>query len=214
MNKILIATKEILPAEIMKMLISNKKAIRPIEIVHDGDKALNFIINNRPKLVLIDIYLPALNAISLMEELNRLKISTKIICFCNEISSIHCMKLFKAGISGIIDYKTTLYDAKKILTGVEAGKIMIPNLIENKISKRDFEINSEKYYPLTLRQKQVLQLAGEGYSNTRIAELLNISRKTVEKHKCSIKEKMGLSSSTEIAVYAVTHGLVEVRRVV
>ena len=214
MNKILIATKEILPAEIMKMLINNNKAIRPIEIVHDGDKALSFIINNRPKLVLIDIYLPALNALTLTEELSKLKINTKIICLCNEISCIYCVKLFKAGISGIIDYKTSLEDAKKILKGVEAGKIIIPNLIETKISKRDFEINSEKYYPMTLRQKQVLQLAGEGYSNTRIAELLNISRKTVEKHKCSIKEKMGLSSSTEIAVYAVTHGLVEVRRVV
>jgi len=212
-EKILIATKKILPAEMLKLLINNRRIENSIIIVHDGEKALDFIIEHRPRLILLDLYLPILSALAVMEELNRINLYPRVICICDEINSVLCVKMFKAGISGLIDYRTPIDDAKNILHQVEAGKVIIPDLIEDSIGTRDFEINHEKYNPLTMRQTQVLHLAGEGYTNAEISNRLNISIKTVEKHKSVIRDKMGLSSSMKIAVFAITHGFVELKEV-
>ena len=210
-NKILIATKDRLSSDTLKKLICEGRINNTIEIVHNGEKAIDFIIENRPRLILLELYLPVLSTPAIMDELNRRNLYPRVICYCNEIDKVLCVKLFKAGVSGLIDGNSSWEEAQKILRQVETGKVVIPDQIEESIGTRDFEINYEKYSPLTMRQTEVLHLVGEGYSNIHISEKLNISRKTVEKHKGIIRDKMGLSSSTEIAVYAITHGFVEVK---
>lgn len=210
-EEILIATKEVLPADMLKLLIDNRKIDTIIETVHDGEKALDYIIGHRPRLIMLDLYLPILSALAVMEELSRVNLYPRVICFCEEITPVLCLKLFKAGISGIVDFRTPIEEAKKILHQVEIGKVIIPDLIEELIEKRDFEINQQKYTLLSMRQTEILHLAGNGYTNTEIAEILHISRKTVEKHKIKIRDKTGLSSSTKIAVYAITHGFIKVK---
>ena len=212
-EKILIATKEILTAEMLKILINNKKLEKSITTLHDGQKALDFIINHRPKLILVELYLPVLSTLALMEELSKVNLYPRVVCVCNEVNKVLGVKLFKNGVSGLIDYKTSMDDARKIMKQVEAGKRVIPAAIEGAIEDRDFETNREKYTPMTTRQSEVLHLTGEGYSNPEIAYKLNITEKTVEMHKRKIRDKMGLSSAIEIAVYAITHGFVEVKEV-
>jgi DNA-binding NarL/FixJ family response regulator len=213
MNKILIATRERLPADMIKLLINDKKDEGLIEVIHNGRDALNFIIEQRPRVIMLDLFLPLLSAIAVMEELDRINLYPRVICLCNEISRMQCVKLFKAGISGLIDYNTSIDGARKIFQQVEAGKVLIPDLIEKSIGTRDFEINHKKYAPLTLRQLEIIHLTGEGYSNGEISLRLNISKKTVEKHKSVIRDKIGLASASQLAVYAITHGFVKVKEV-
>ncbi|MDC7228517.1 MAG: response regulator transcription factor [Spirochaetales bacterium] len=212
-NSILIATKDRLTSDTLKELICNGKINNSIMIVHNGDEALNTIIADRPRLILLEAFLPVLSTIAIMEELHKNNLYPRVVCFCVEIDEVLCMKLFKAGVSGLIDGNSSWDEARKICKQVESGKVMIPDLIKESIESFDFENHPEKYTPLSRRQNEVLHLAGEGYSNIQISDKLNISRKTVEKHKGVIRNKMGLNSSTEIAVFAITHGFVGVKEV-
>lgn len=211
MNKILIATREKLPADIIKMLIENRKHETMVEIIHNGRDALNFIIEYRPRVIILDLYLPVLSAIAVMEELDKINLYPRVICICSKINPVLCMKLFKAGISGLIDFSTPIEEVRKILQQVEAGKVLIPNSIEEALGARDFEINRKKYTPLSLRQIEIIHLTGEGYSNGEISLKLNISIKTVEKHKRLIRDKLGLVTASQLAVYAITHGFIDIK---
>ncbi len=63
--------------------------------------------------------------------------------------------------------------------------------------------------PLTNREKEILKLIAQGYTNRQIGELLSISVRTVEGHRGNLSEKLGLHSRVELVRYAREHGLIE-----
>ena len=62
---------------------------------------------------------------------------------------------------------------------------------------------------ITYRQRQVLQLAAEGYTAREIGEKLGIKSRTVEAHRRDIKDRLGLHNQSELVLWAVRHGLVK-----
>jgi DNA-binding NarL/FixJ family response regulator len=63
---------------------------------------------------------------------------------------------------------------------------------------------------LTLREKEVLQLAAEGKTTRDIAEVLYLSVKTTEKHRATMMHKLGLRSTSELIKYATSRGLIHI----
>ncbi len=62
---------------------------------------------------------------------------------------------------------------------------------------------------LTARERQIVQLAAEGYKNREIAEMLNISLKTVETHRANVMQKLNISDRVELVRYAIREGIIE-----
>jgi len=67
----------------------------------------------------------------------------------------------------------------------------------------------EPVEPLTHREKEILKLIVQGYTNRQIGEELNISMRTVEGHRANLLEKLGLHTRVELVRYAREHGLIE-----
>ncbi|MBI9103749.1 MAG: response regulator transcription factor [Spirochaetales bacterium] len=208
---VLIGTRQILPAEVFAHFITEERLGKPAMIVRDGRAALRKIIDLRPCLIILDAFLPVLSTIAILEELHKRNLYPPVICFCPEVNKIMAVKLFKSGVRGIIDYQASIEEVNELIRQVKSGKKIIPDAIAQAIEARDFEMNHDKYSEITTRQIEVMHLTGEGCSNSEIAYKLKISEKTVEKHKTKIRDKTGLSSSAEIAVFAITHGFVEVK---
>jgi len=70
----------------------------------------------------------------------------------------------------------------------------------------------DRYAALTAREREVLQLVGEGFTNQEIADQLNLSVKTVQTHRAAVMEKLGLRDVTHLVRYAVRRGLVDPER--
>jgi DNA-binding NarL/FixJ family response regulator len=93
-----------------------------------------------------------------------------------------------------------------------AGKIYINPKIAKKLdgeyirSGRTTEKSAGE--KVTNREKEILKLIAEGYQNKEIAQILNISVKTVEKHRCHIMEKLDLHSGADLTRFAYENGIV------
>ena len=84
---------------------------------------------------------------------------------------------------------------------------LVRGLLED---SRQSQVNQKKpMESLTPREKEILRLIVEGYTNRQIGQELNISVRTVEGHRASISEKLGLHSRVEFVRYAREHGLIQ-----
>ena len=77
------------------------------------------------------------------------------------------------------------------------------------MEKTDLEDETQGQSPLTSREREVLQLISEGHTNNEIAEILNLSQKTVESHRGNIMKKLDLHNVAELTKYAVQSGIIE-----
>ncbi len=209
---VLVATRAPLPGQSLKGFLLREKRALQVALVHDGAEALDFILECKPGLVIMDPYLPTMSGAAILEELHRKNLHPPVICFCTNRDLIKEVDLAKRGSRGIIDYAMDIEEVHKIITRVLQGRRAYPEEVEECLDSRDYEFNRRKYTPITRRQVEVMHLTAEGLSNAEIAYRLSICEKTVEKHKTHLKEKLGLESSLAIALYALTHNYIEGRR--
>jgi two-component system response regulator NreC len=86
-----------------------------------------------------------------------------------------------------------------------------PAVIEGYLQRRDKDLEEDPYESLTHREKQVLKLIAEGYTNKQIADMLYMSVKTVMGHRTHIMEKLNIHSRTELVKFAIRKGLIELK---
>lgn len=168
----------------------------------------------RPDLITLDIGMPEMNGI---EAATRLKVScpdSKLVCVTQQNDLEYLLAAFRAGIMGFVSKQDILGELVDALQTVLQGRSYITPSLRDAYSRLVHE-NSGKLKvggsPLTLRQREVLQLIAEGKSTKEIAVALNISAKTVEFHRGGIAEILGLSSVADLTRYALQHGIAQHR---
>lgn len=168
----------------------------------------------RPDLITLDIGMPEMNGI---EAATRLKVScpdSKLVCVTQQNDLEYLLAAFRAGIMGFVSKQDILGELVDALQTVLQGRSYITPSLRDAYSRLVHE-NSGKLKvggsPLTLRQREVLQLIAEGKSTKEIAVALNISVKTVEFHRGGIAEILGLSSIADLTRYALRHGIIQDR---
>jgi DNA-binding NarL/FixJ family response regulator len=178
----------------------------------DGIDALDAIIKERPVFIIIDMFLPRLNCLAILKEIKRKNINASILCYCRKLKLCYGIKAIKEGARGVVDFNSSGDDFLKAIETVQCGKKFIPKDIKRLIDDRDYEMFPEKYRGMTVRQVEIMQMTASGLSNQELAYNLNISVKTVEKHKRNLRDKLGLFSSLEIGMFALREGYVDVGR--
>jgi len=96
---------------------------------------------------------------------------------------------------------------------IRKGDIYITNLLASEVSDDLLEISKGNIQfliePLSKREKEIVKLIAEGKSNKDIAEIFNISIRTVESHRSNIMKKLDLNNTAELVRYAFQNGLTE-----
>ena len=208
---ILVATGDRFVGDSIINILENGRNGNEILLLNDGMDALESILRNRPDFIILDLFLPRLNGLAILNEIKRKDIRTSVLCYCRKLKDHDGVKTVKAGARGVIDLTYSMSDFAKAIRDVRSGRRFIPENIERLIEDRDYEMYPEKYRDITTRQIEVMQMTAKGLSNKEVAFNLNISIKTVEKHKRNLRDKLGLFSSLEIGLFALREGFVEVK---
>lgn len=210
--EIMIADDHSMVREGLKQLLELDGDIVVTGEASDGVECLKLLESNVPQVLLLDINMPNMNGLEVLEKIKEQKIDTKVIILTvhNEIE--YLLKAVEIGIDGYMLKDSDSNELKKAISSVIQGESYIqPNLIpllNSKMIERD--IDKEKLELLTKREIEVLKLMAFGSYNKDIGEKLNISERTVKNHISSIFKKIDVSDRTQAAIFAIRNNLINI----
>lgn len=197
----------------LKSMLSRQSAYEVVGESADGHKALQRIQKLKPDIILLDLTMPKINGYSVLREIRRqFSTNVKVLVLSIHDSDQHVLQAFEEGADGYCVKDSTFDALQRAINSVLAGKRHISPEIADKVlegyTERSLRLKPKSAWDtVTHREKEVLKLIGEGYTNKKIASLLNISSKTVDKHRSSIMKKLDLHNAAALAAYAAEKGL-------
>jgi DNA-binding NarL/FixJ family response regulator len=172
----------------------------------DGESLVSAAETLLPDVVILDIGMPKMNGLSACSRIKKVLPKTKVVFLTMNQDVQTAGEAFRAGASGYV-LKTSA--ASELITAVRevlrGGYFATPSLTEGMIGSFVQNFKRMKVRgDLTDRQKEVLRLLVEGYSMKQVANVLNITPRTVAFHKYSMMEHLEIQSSAELISYAMS----------
>jgi DNA-binding NarL/FixJ family response regulator len=197
----------------VRSLLDAQPDIRVVAEAGDGLEALPLISQCHPDVVITETIMPRMNGLELTGQLLRRYPDLKVLVLTRNDREDCVLRLVQAGAGG---YLLKTVDRADLLSALRAvvrgGRVLQPAALEAVLDdylQRVHEPSGRRYaVELTAREREVLKLIAEGNTNQDVAELLCLSRKTVETHRSNIMDKLNLHKVTDLVKYAIREGLV------
>lgn len=204
--RILLADDHALVIEGFRRILEGQYQL--IGMVGDGRTLLEAAKTLQPDIVILDVSMPLLNGIDAAVQLKKICPKAKIIIVTMHADTDYVRSAFEAGASAYVLKRSAVDELEQAIRAVLAGHSYITPLITKDLVDVFLSTGSEKSGGLTTRQREVLQLLAEGRTAKEIANLLNITSRTVEFHKGQIMDHLNLQTTADLIKYALTHGIV------
>jgi DNA-binding NarL/FixJ family response regulator len=199
-----------------RLLIETQSDIKVVGEAGNGRETVRQVIKLAPDVVLMDIEMPELNGIEATRQICEACLSTKVIILSMYSTSQHISRAFKAGARGYILKESAGEDVIKAIRTVNSGKIFLCNEISEVVVSQYIKDNrigevDDPLARLSNREQEILQLLVEGKSNTKIAELLFLSPKTIETYRSHLMQKLGIGDLPTLVKFAIQHGITSIK---
>jgi DNA-binding NarL/FixJ family response regulator len=189
-----------------------------IEVVGEaanGMEGLEKVGELLPDVVLMDIAMPVMGGLEAIRRIHKEFAGIKILALTQYDDKEHVFPAIQAGATGFVSKTAASSELAHGIRAVSAGESYLsPSIarlfVEDYQSVALTEANNDPYEQLTDREREMLKLVVEGYKTRQIAELLNITPKTVEGHKTSLMKKLGIHSNLDLVKYALRRGIISV----
>jgi len=179
------------------------EGVKVLADVGDGFAAIAAAKTHRPSLVIVDVQMPHASGIEVVVEIKRWCPDSRIVVFTGVTAPGLIGHLIEAGVDGLFAKSgsvETLYE--KLPTILRGGRFVDDGFVAVLEDQPDMPA-------LTGRERQTLNMIVRGLSNKEISADLGISAKTVEKHRMSLMQKLGVNSVAQLLARAVKDGLID-----
>lgn len=199
----------ILLAGVQKLLEDRYEVVGSVE---DGRALLDAAERLKPDVVLLDISMPLLNGLEAARQLKKSQPEIKLLFLTMHGSPQYATEAFKAGGNGYLVKQSAVAELSHAIEAVLQGKFYITPSVARPVIERMLKTPEESAIRasqsgLTVRQREVLQLIGEGKGTKEIAEVLNLAVKTVEFHKTCLMKELDIHTTAELVRYAIAQDL-------
>ncbi len=210
---ILLADDHRMVREGLKQLLDLEKELKVIGEAGDGYECLNLTNKLKPDIVLLDLNMPNLDGLQVLEIMKQQKMDCKIIILTIHKEIDYLVKALDVGCEGYVLKDSDFDTLKNAIISVYNGDTYIePTLtpmLNASLAERD--VLKDKLNELTKREIEVLKMIAGGALNKEIASTLNISERTVKNHVSNIFKKINVSDRTQAAVFAIKNNLVSIK---
>jgi DNA-binding NarL/FixJ family response regulator len=193
----------------LTVMLKKQQDMHVVETVGDGENIISIMHKHKPEVVLLDLGLISRSSLNLVKLIKKNFSATKVIMMDLIPLQADVFEFVQAGVSGFILKDATVNDFLKTIRSVAKGLQILPTnltgslfsqIVENAIneSKPSILIDSVR---MTKRERQVIELISEGYTNKEIAQKLHLSTYTIKSHVHNILEKLALNTRVQIAKY-------------
>jgi len=167
-----------------------------------------------PNILIMDIAMPLLNGIEATRQVFRIRPETKVIILSAYDDDAHIEAVLGASASGYLLKHTAAAEICRAVREVHKGNAYFSPAVAERLRAKSMSRLEQpsgivKSPELTSRESEVLQLVAEGFSNKQIAGELNVSTKTVEKHRQSLMGKLNIHCTAGLTRHAAKNGVIE-----
>ncbi len=214
--RVVLADDHVFVRDGIKSLLENEANIEVVGEAIDGADALEVVAETKPDLLIVDIRMPNLTGIEVVEKLRSEKNTVKIIMLSMHESEEYVLKSIKAGADGYLLKGSSKEEFLKALHTVSAGgkyfsgdisSILISQLTNGSSSLEPKQTLGEEMM-ITKREKEILTLLLSGKGNKEIAEALDISKRTAEVHRFNLMKKLKVKNLMELSNKATEYSLI------
>ena len=211
--RILLADDHTVVRRGLRMVLESAPDLEVVAEASDGIEAVERALVEDIDLAILDVAMPRRTGLQAARELSKRRPELKILMLSMHEVEQYFFEALKAGASGYVLKTAAGRDLVEACRAAMRGEpFLYPAAVTALI--RDYldrasrgEATPED--PLTPRELEVVKLIAEGHTSEEIAEQLVISKKTVDRHRANILEKLGMRNRVELTRYAIRRGLVE-----
>jgi two-component system response regulator NreC len=199
----------------LRMLINAQPDMEVVSEAMDGYEALLKARQMKPDIALMDLTMPKIGGLQALEQLRQVCPETRILVLTMHDDPAYARSVLASGGSGYVVKRAAASDLLAAIRAVYRGRTFVDptlagRLVQDLLGKQASAHSVDRGVRgslLSPREREVLHLLAQGYTNQQAAKWIMVSVKTVETHRARIAEKLGLRSRAEFTRYALESGL-------
>ncbi|MCE5440752.1 response regulator transcription factor [Staphylococcus pseudintermedius] len=208
MPKIALVDDHFIVRQGLEFLLSTQPQIEVVGSFGEGQALLDALATDQiePELILVDLVMPEMNGITLIQKLKEQHAGIKILVLTSYVDEEHVMSAMQAGADG---YEMKDVDPEALMTSIET--VLQGDKVIHKDAQQVMDTVITKPHmlnKLSKRETEVLKEMAKGKTNKEIAETLFVSEKTIKTHVSHILSKLEVTDRTQAAIYAMENHLV------
>lgn len=210
MTSIVLADDHSVMRDGLTALLASQPDFQVLGEAADGLAVVPLVARLRPNVLVLDLMLPGLNGLEVARAVRHECPATRVLILSMHATESYVVDALRNGAQAYVTKDCPGKEVIAAIRAVTAGRTYLCAPFagrENELLTRIATTDTEPYEKLSARERQIFQLAAEGYTSPQIAQRLFISPRTVETHRHNIMRKLDLRSHTELVRLAVSRGL-------
>jgi DNA-binding NarL/FixJ family response regulator len=208
-TRVLLADDHTVVRNGLRMVLDREPDLRVVAEAADGIEATERGLRDDIDLAVLDVAMPLRTGLQAARDLIRRRPELRILMLSMHDLEDYCFEALKAGASGYVLKTAADRELVEACRAAMRGEPFLSPPVRALMRAYLTDPDSVDENPLTTREQEVVKLVAEAHTTVRIAELLNISPRTVERHRENVLAKLGMRDRVELTRWAIRHGLVE-----
>ena len=207
----------------LRSFLNTQEDVKVVAEARNGEEALLRAEEMKPDLVIMDITMPGMDGLEATRQLKARHPEILVLALTVHEDKQYFMEMLAAGASGYITKQAAADDLVSAIRAVAAGQVYLQPALARwllddyqRLAKQEqtqvkLTENGESMVGLEIlskREREVLELVGQGWNNQRIGKQLGLSPKTIARHRERIMHKLNMHSRTELVKFAIRTGLI------
>lgn len=206
--RVVLADDHLIVRQGLKLLLE-KEQMQMVGEASDGQEAIELIQQLQPDVAVLDLEMPRVDGLGVLREAAQRSPKTRSIILTRHMEEPYAVEALRAGARGYVLKTQAGLDLVSAVQHVHRGEVYLSPKISKAVVDAYLSKTELPNKTLTARERQVLQLVGEGHSTKEIAALLGISVKTADTHRTKVMDKLDIHQTAGLVRYAIRSGLIE-----
>ena len=212
--RVLLADDHTILRDGIRALLDDQPDIEVIGEAEDGLSTVKMVGKLKPDVVIMDIAMPILNGLEATRQIQRDHPQVKVLILTMHDNEEYIRQVLAAGALGYVLKDAAAHDLLGAIRAVHRGEAVLSPaitrlVIEDYLRWGDIR-PADTSNGLTPREREILQLIAEGYTNKEIAEILSLSVKTIQSHRSNLMSKLDLHDRGELIKYAIQKKIIDI----
>jgi len=215
--KVLLADDHNVVRQGLRALLEAERDMRVVGEAENGRQAVQMTSDLMPEVVVMDIAMPLLNGLEATRQILKAVPTTRVLVLSAHKDDEYVEQAIKLGAAGYLIKQTSALTLAKSIRQVVKSTSFVGPYLSRRLRERQEAVprgaggrKKKEGVSLTSREVEILQLIAEGKANKQTAAELNISIKTVEKHRQHLMRKLDVHDTAGLTRYAIAAGIIEV----
>lgn len=192
-----------------KLLLESASDIKVVAEAESGEQSVRLYVEHQPDVVVMDITMPGIGGLEAIERIMAKDNHARILVLSAHEDSVHPKRVLAAGALGYLTKRSAAEELIKAIRTVAGRKMYLEANIAQQMAIQQLSGDANPVDVLSAREFEVFIALAKGNTTNEIAETLNLSPRTVGTHLYNIKQKLGASTSADLALMAMRCGLIE-----